>query len=213
MQIIEWEKYEAPGRLWHIVTTEAVDKKRTTAIIFKASESLTYISLTAAAEIGGVSETGVRDHLKKNGIAPKLFTTPANVNRTMQARKMAFIDALDMWELLLKVDPHENSARGWFYNLAHFDGDEIPKFWGMKNLREAAIIEDKERKLDLLEIPDFTAPVRIDFDATGGIEQLNRVISSLDVPYQVRARALSIQNEFSQLANVIETLNTTGKAA
>lgn len=31
------------------------------------------------------------------------------------------------------------------------------------------------------------APVRIDFDATGGIEQLNRVVSSLDVPYQVRA--------------------------
>lgn len=56
-------------------------------------------------------------------------------------------------------------------------------------------------------------PVSIGFDATGGIEQLNRVISSLDVPYQVRARALSIQNDFSQLAKVIETLNTTGKAA
>lgn len=60
---------------------------------------------------------------------------------------------------------------------------------------------------------NLAAPARIDFDATGGIEQLNRVISSLDVPYQVRARALSIQNDFSQLAKVIETLNTTGKVA
>ena len=56
-------------------------------------------------------------------------------------------------------------------------------------------------------------PVSIDFDATGGIEQLNRIISSLDVPYQVRARALSIQNDFSQLAKIISTLNTTGKKA
>ena len=59
---------------------------------------------------------------------------------------------------------------------------------------------------------NLTAPARIDFDATGGIEQLNRVISSLDVPYQVRARALSIQNDFSQLDKVIKTLNNGGKA-
>lgn len=55
-------------------------------------------------------------------------------------------------------------------------------------------------------------PVSIDFDATGGIEQLNRVVSSLDVPYQVRARALSIQNDFSQLDKVIKTLNNGGRA-
>lgn len=60
---------------------------------------------------------------------------------------------------------------------------------------------------------NLTAPARIGFDATGGIEQLNLVVSSLDVPYQVRARALSIQNDFSQLAKIISTLNTTGKAA
>lgn len=213
MRIIELEKYQAPTRLWHIVTTEAVDKRRTTAIIFADTPAKIYISLVAAAEIAGVSETGVRDYLKKHGARPKLFTVPANVNRTGQARKMAFIDPLAMFHILLEVAPREQSVRGWFHDLTHFDGDEIPKFWGMTNVREAAIIEDKAREIELLEIPDFTPPARVEFDATGGIEQLNRIISSLDVPYQVRARALAIQNDFSQLANTIDTLNTTGKAA
>lgn len=158
MRIIEWEKYKEPARLWHIVTTEAVDKRRTTAIIFADTPAKTYISLVAAAEIAGVSETGVRDYLKKRGARPELFTVPANVNRTGQARKMAFIDPLTMFHILLEVDPREQSVRGWFHDLTHFDGDEIPKFWGMTNVREAAIIEDKAREIELLEIPDFTPP-------------------------------------------------------
>lgn len=207
MRIIEWEKYKAPARLWHIITTEAVDKRRTTAIIFADTPAKTYISLVAAAEIAGVSETGVRDYLKKHGARPKLFTVPANVNRTGQARKMAFIDPLTMFHILLEVDPREQSVRGWFHDLTHFDGDEIPKFWGMTNIREAAIIEDKAREIDLLEIPDFTPPARVEFDATGGIEQLNRIISDLNAPYHVRVKALQIQHEVNQLANTVNALN------
>lgn len=60
--------------------------------------------------------------------------------------------------------------------------------------------------------PALVNPVSIDFDATGGIEQLNRVISDLHAPYHVRVKALQIQHEVNQLANTVDKLNA-GKDA
>ena len=211
MKIIDRQKFDARGTKWHVITAETVDKSHIAAIFFKAAPTTTYISLIAAAKIAGVSETGLRDHLRKHGERPTLFTVPARVNGTGQARKMAFINALDVWHLLLQWRHRESGVRTWFYELAYFTGDNIPAFHGGNDLTGAEITEDAAgHGQGLLGIPDLT--VRVDFDATNGIKELNRVISSLDVPYQVRARALAIQNDFSQLAKIIETLNTTGKA-
>lgn len=112
------------------------------------------------------------------------FMVPAVANGTRQAREMAFVSAIDFARKAYEKINYELCS--W---LAWLDDG--------KNLTAPAAP---------------VAPVSIDFDATGGIEELNRVVSSLDVPYQVRARALSIQNDFSQLAKIIDTLNTTGKA-
>lgn len=111
------------------------------------------------------------------------FVVPAVVNGTRQAREMAFVSAIDFARRAYEKINYELCA--W---IAWLDDS--------KNIAAAAPVN----------------LVRIDFDATGGIEQLNRVVSSLDVPYQVRARALSIQNDFSQLDKVIKTLNNEGKA-
>lgn len=112
------------------------------------------------------------------------FMVPAAVNGTRQAREMAFVSAVDFARRAYEKINYELCA--WI-----------------------AWLDDSKN----IAAPGSVNPVRIDFDATGGIEQLNRIISSLDVPYQVRARALSIQNDFSQLAKIISTLNTTGKKA
>lgn len=128
---------------------------------------------------------------------------------------MVFTRAFDMAWYLRNQREMVDDICAWFYTISGSPLDTVIDFGGAMNPVEA-------KRAGLLSIPvneptpAATAPVtpvNIDFDATGGIEQLNRIISSLDVPYQIRARALSIQNEFSQLANAIDLLNTTGKAA
>lgn len=126
---------------------------------------------------------------------------------------MVFTRAFDMAWFLRHQSEEYRDICAWFYSISSSILDAVIDFDGAMNPVEA-------KRAGLLSIPVDeptpaapVTPVSIDFDATGGIEQLNRIISSLDVPYQVRARALSIQNDFSQLANVISTLNTTGKAA
>lgn len=207
MQIINHETAKA-GYAWHIITTETIDRHQTRAIIYKPMPGAAYISLVAGAEIAGISETGVRDYLKKAGATPMLFTVPAEVNGTGQNRKIAFILAETFSDILDRVDPRENSIRNWFSELHSCADVAIPNIRSLTNVREAAIIEEKARTAEtLLENPDSTPAARIDFDPTGGIEQLNRIVSNLDAPYHIRSKALQIQDEINHLAGAVAAIN------
>lgn len=216
MQIIDFKEDRGGARNMHRITVEFADGRKANAVLYRDHErEKTYISFVAACKIAGVSEEKYRSYVRNCGSKTPYTTIPAEINGTMQARKMVFTNAFDMAWYLRHQGEEYRDVCAWFYTIASSPLDTVIDFDGAMNPVEA-------KRAGLLSIPvDVPTtpapapvnPVRIDFDATGGIEQLNRVISSLDVPYQVRARALSIQNEFSQLAKVIETLNTTGKAA
>lgn len=201
------------GRTMHRIAVEFADGRKTHAVIYRDhKEAETYVSLVAACKIAGVSEEAYRAFLKERDFETVYATVPAAINGTLQARKMVFTRA-DYVAEFIKLKAGYGDICAWFNIIAHSSLDAIIGFDGSMNPVEA-------KRAGLLSIPVDeptpaapVTPVSIDFDATGGIEQLNRIISSLDVPYQVRARALSIQNDFSQLAKVVETLNTTGKAA
>lgn len=213
MQIIDSETgYFEDGGVMHRITVEFADGRKTTMIVSRDCHWERLVSLGAACQIAGVSEDKYRAFLKSRGFETEYVKVPAEINGTLQARKMVFTNPLYMAEFI-KLRKGYGDICAWFNIIGRSNLDTVIDFDGVMNPVEA-------KRAGLLSIPvDVPAPaapvnpVRIDFDATGGIEQLNRVVSSLDVPYQVRARALSIQNEFSQLANVIETLNTTGKEA
>ena len=218
MQIIDSKTRRGSGHNMHRITVEFTDGRKANAVLYSESvdgEYKTYISLVAACKIAGVSEEKYREYVRNCGLKTPYATIPAEINGTMQARKMVFTRVFDMAWYLRHQSEEYRDVCAWFYAINHSVLDAVIDFDGVMNPVEA-------KRAGLLSIPvDEPAPpaaapvttVSIDFDATGGIEQLNRIISSLDVPYHVRARALSIQNDFSQLANVIETLNTTGKAA
>lgn len=213
MQIIDTMTTWDTGRTMHRVAVEFADGRKTHAVIYRDhQEAETYVSLVAACKIAGVSEGAYRAFLKSRDFETEYTTVPAAINGTQQARNMVFTRADYMAEFI-KLKGEYSDICAWFNTIAHSSLDAVIDFDGAMNPVET-------KRAGLLSIPvDVPAPaapvtpVSIDFDATGGIEQLNRVVSSLDVPYQVRARALSIQNDFSQLAKIISTLNTTGKAA
>lgn len=208
-------KHARGGANMHRITVEFADGRKANAVLYRDDyKEKTYISLVAACKIAGVSEQTYRDYMRNCKLDTPYTTIPAEINGTMQARKMVFTRAFDMGWFLRNQSEEYRDVCAWFYTIASSPLYTVIDFNGAMNPVEA-------KRAGLLSIPvdeptpAATAPVTpvsIDFDATGGIEQLNRIISSLDVPYQVRARALSIQNDFSQLANVIDTLNT-GKAA
>lgn len=216
MQIIGSKEDRGGARNMHRITVEFADGRKANAVLYRDHErEKTYISLVAACKIAGVSEQKYRDYVRNCNLKTLYTTIPAEINGTLQARKMVFTSAFDMAWFLRHQGEEYRDVCAWFYTIASSPLDTVIDFNGAMNPVEA-------KRAGILSIPvdeptpAATAPVNpvhIDFDATGGIEQLNRIISSLDVPYQVRARALAIQNDFSQLANVIETLNTTGKKA
>lgn len=209
-------KHARGGANMHRITVEFADGCKANAVLYRDDyKEKTYISLVAACKIAGVSEEKYRDYVRNCKLDTPYTTIPAEINGTLQARKMVFTNAFDMGWYLRNQSEEYRDMCAWFYTIANSPLDTVIDFGGAMNPVEA-------KRAGLLSIPvdeptpAATAPVTpvsIDFDATGGIEQLNRVVSSLDVPYQVRARALNIQNDFSQLAKVIETLNTTGKVA
>lgn len=213
MQIIDSETgYFEDGGVMHRITVEFADGRKTTMIVSRDCHWERLVSLGAACQIAGVSEDKYRAFLKSRGFETEYVTVPAEINGTLQARKMVFTNPLYVAEFI-KLKRGYGEICAWFNTIGRSDLDTVIDFDGAMNPVEA-------KRAGLMSIPvDEPAPaapvtpVSIDFDATGGIEQLNRVVSSLDVPYQVRARALSIQNDFSQLANTIDLLNTTGKAA
>lgn len=218
MQIIDSKTRRGSGHNMHRITVEFTDGRKANAVLYSESvdgEYETYISLVAACKIAGVSEEKYRKYVRNCGLKTPYAAIPAEINGTMQARKMVFTRAFDMAWYLRHQSEEYRDVCAWFYAINRSVLDAVIDFDGVMNPVEA-------KRAGILSIPvDEPTPavaapvttVSIDFDATGGIDQLNRIISSLDVPYHVRARALSIQNDFSQLANVIETLNTTGKAA
>lgn len=211
-------KHARGGANMHRITVEFADGRKANAVLYRDQyKEKTYISLVAACKIAGVSEQKYRDYVRNCKLDTPYTTIPAEINGTMQARKMVFTSAFDMgWYLRNQhemLDEYRDIC-AWFYTISGSPLDTVIDFGGAMNPVEA-------KRAGLLSIPVDeptpaaaapVTPVSIDFDATGGIEQLNRVISSLDVPYQVRACALSIQNDFSQLAKVIETLNIGGNA-
>lgn len=215
MQIINSKTHRLEdGRIMHRIAVEFADGRKTSMVLLRESRWEHIVSLVGACKIAGVSEDKYRAFLKSQGFETEYVTVPAEINGTLQARKMVFTDPLHVAEFI-KLKRGYGDICAWFNTIGRSDLDTVIDFDGAMNPVEA-------KRAGLLSIPvdeptpAATAPVTpvsIEFDATGGIEQLNRIISSLDVPYQVRARALSIQNDFSQLAKVIETLNATGKAA
>ena len=208
-------KHARGGANMHRITVEFADGRKANAVLYRDDyKEKTYISLVAACKIAGVSEQTYRDYVRNCKLDTQYTTIPAEINGTMQARKMVFTRAFDMGWFLRNQSEEYRDVCAWFYTIASSPLDTVIDFNGAMNPVEAKRAGLLSTPVDE-PTPAATAPVNpvhIDFDATGGIEQLNRVISSLDMPYQVRARALSIQNDFSQLANVIDTLNT-GKAA
>ena len=217
MKIIS-TKHARGGANMHRITVEFADGRKANAVLYRDHyKEKTYISLVAACKIAGVTEEKYRDYARNCKMETPYMTIPAEINGTLQARKMVFTSAFDMaWYLRNQREMYDEyrDICAWFYSISRSLLDTVIDFDGAMNPVEA-------KRAGLLSIPvdepnpaatAAVAPVSIDFDATGGIEQLNRVISSLDVPYQVRARALSIQNDFSQLAKVIETLNIGGNA-
>ena len=219
MKIISIKHARGGARNMHRITVEFADGRKANAVLYRDHyKERTYISLVAACKIAGVTEEKYRSYSRNCKLETPYMTIPAEINGTLQARKMVFISAFDMAWYLRNQHEMFNEYRdvcAWFYAISSSPLDTVIDFDGAMNPVEA-------KRAGLLSIPvdeptpaatAAVAPVSIDFDATGGIEQLNRIISSLDVPYQVRARALSIQNDFSQLANTIDLLNTTGKAA
>lgn len=206
-------KHARGGANMHRITVEFADGRKANAVLYRDQyKEKTYISLVAACKIAGVSEQKYRDYVRNCKLDTPYTSIPAEINGTMQVRKMVFTSAFDMAWYLRNQGEEYRDICAWFYTISSSPLDTVIDFNGAMNLVEA-------KRAGLMSIPvdepapAVAAPVSIDFDATGGIEQLNRIISSLDVPYHVRARALSIQNDFSQVANVIETLNTTGKDA
>lgn len=218
MQIIDSKTRRGSGHNMHRITVEFADGRKANAVLYSEpvnGEYKCYISLVAACKIAGVSEEKYRDYVRNCKLETPYTTVPAEINGTLQARKMVFTRAFDMGWFLRHQSEEYRDICAWFYSISSSILDTVIDFDGVMNPAEA-------KRAGILSIPVDeptppaaapVTPVHIDFDATGGIEQLNRIISSLDVPYQIRARALSIQNDFSQLANVIDTLNTTGKAA
>lgn len=213
MEIIDFKTRRGSGHNMHRITVDFADGRKANAVLYSEpvyGEYRSYISLVAACKIAGVSEEKYRDYVRNCKLKTPYTTVPAEINGTKQARKMVFTDANDMAWFLWNQGEEYRDIYAWFNSISVSVLDTVIDFDGTMNPVEA-------KRAGLLSIPvdepTPAAPVSIDFDATGGIEQLNRIISSLDVPYQIRARALSTQNEFSQLANVIETLNATGKAA
>lgn len=208
-------KHARGGANMHRITVEFADGRKANAALYRDDyKEKTYISLVAACKIAGVSEQTYRNYVRNCKLDTPYTTTPAEINGTMQARKMVFTRAFDMGWFLRNQSEEYRDVCAWFYTIASSPLDTVVDFNGAMNPVEAKRAGLLSTPVDE-PTPAATAPVNpvhIDFDATGGIEQLNRVISSLDMPYQVRARALSIQDDFSQLANVIDTLNT-GKAA
>lgn len=208
-------KHARGGANMHRITVEFADGRKANAVLYRDNyKEKTYISRVAACKIAGVSEQTYRDYVRNCKLDTPYTTIPAEINGTMQARKMVFTRAFDMGWFLRNQSEEYRDVCAWFYTIANSPLDTVIDFNGAMNPVEAKRAGLLSTPVDE-PTPAATAPVNpvhIDFDATGGIEQLNRVISSLDMPYQVRARALSIQNDFSQLANVIDTLNT-GKAA
>lgn len=216
MKIISSKKDRGGGRNMHRIAVEFADGRKANAVLYRDHyKEKTYISLVAACKIAGVSEEKYRNYARNCNLNTPYITIPAEINGTMQARKMVFTNAFDMAWFLKDQGKEYRDMCAWFYAISDSVLDVVIDFDGAMNPVEAkrggilSIHVDEPNPAVAAPV----APVSIDFDATGGIEQLNRVISSLDVPYQVRARALSIQNDFSQLAKVIETLNTTGKDA
>lgn len=218
MKIIDAVTRRGSGHNMHRITVEFADGRKTNAVLYSepvASGYTCYISLVAACKIAGVSEEKYRDYVRNSSLKTQYTTVPAEINGTMQARRMVFTRVLDMVWYLKGQGEEYRGMYAWFYTISDSLLDVVIGFDGLMNPVEA-------KRAGLLSTPVDEptpaagavagAPVHIDFDATGGIEQLNRIISSLDVPYQVRARALAIQNDFSQLAKIIETLNDGGNA-
>nr|DAW01212.1 MAG TPA: hypothetical protein [Caudoviricetes sp.] len=216
MKIINSKTRRGTGHNMHRITVEFADGRKTNAVLYSApvgGEYRCYISLVAACKIAGVSEEKYRDYVRNCKLDTPYTTIPVEINGTMQARKMVFTRAFDMAWFLRHQGEEYRDICAWFYSISTSPLDAVMGFDAVMNPVEAKRAGLLSIPVDEPAPPQPVAPVSIDFDATGGIEQLNRVISSLDVPYQVRARALSIQNDFSQLANTIDLLNTTGKAA
>ena len=216
MQIIDSKTRRGTGHNMHRITVEFADGRKTNAVLYSApvgGEYRCYISLVAACKIAGVSEEKYRDYVRNCKLDTPYTTIPAEINGTMQARKMVFTRAFDIAWFLRHQGEEYKDICAWFYSINTSPLDVVIGFDAAMNPVEAKRAGLLSIPVDEPAPPQPVTPVSIDFDATGGIEQLNRVISSLDVPYQVRARALSIQNDFSQLAKTIDLLNTTGKAA
>lgn len=198
------------GGIMHRITVEFADGRKTTMALSRDAHWDRLVSLVGACKIAGVSEDKYRAFLKSRGFETEYVTVPAGINGTLQARKMVFTNPLHVAEFI-KLKAGYGDVCAWFNTIGRSDLDTVIDFDGVMNPVEAKRAGLLSIPVDEPAPPQPVAPVSIDFDATGGIEQLNRIVSSLDVPYQVRARALSIQNDFSQLAKVVETLNTTGK--
>lgn len=210
MQIIDFKTRRGSGHNMHRITVEFAGGGKISAVLYSEPHPdgyTVYISLFAACNIAGVSADAYKKYVARHNLETVYAMIPAEMNGTRQARKMVFTTAADMANFLDGAGEAYEDIRAWFRSVSDSPLYAVIGFDGAMNPFEATQV-----LLSAVPVrnPVPVAPVHIDFDATGGIEQLNRVVSSLDVPYQIRARALNIQNDFSQLANVIETLNTTG---
>lgn len=217
MKIVDSRTRRGSGHNMHRITVEFVDGRKTNAMLYSEpvnGEYKCYISLVAACKIAGVSEEKYRNYMRYCELDTQYTTVPAEINGTLQARKMVFTRAFDMGWFLRHQSEEYLDICAWFYSISSSILDAVIDFDGAMNPVEAKRARILSIPVDVstTAAPAPVNPVAIDFDATGGIEQLNRVISSLDVPYQVRARALSIQNDLSQLTKVVKTLNDGGNA-
>lgn len=217
MKIVDSKTRRGSGHNMHRITVEFADGRKTNAVMYSEpvnGEYKCYISLVAACKIAGVSEEKYRSYMRYCKLDAQYTTVPAEINGTLQARKMVFTRAFDMGWFLRHQSEEYRDICAWFIAISSSILDAVIDFDGAMNPVEAKRARILSIPVDIPTpaTPAPANPVHIDFDATGGIEQLNRVISSLDVPYQVRARALSIQNDLSQLTKVVKTLNDGGNA-
>lgn len=197
------------GGIMHRITVEFADGRKTTMALSRNAHWDRLVSLVGACKIAGVSEDKYRAFLKSRGFETEYVTVPAEINGTLQARKMVFTDPLYVAEFI-KPRKGYGEICAWFNTIGRSNLDTVIDFDAVMNPVEA-------KRAGLLSIPvdeptpaapASVTPVSIDFDATGGIEQLNRIISDLHAPYHVRVKALQIQHEVNQLANTVDKINT-----
>lgn len=121
MQVIYRRTRRGSGHNMHRITVEFADGRKANAVLYSepvAGEYTTYISLVAACKIAGVSEQKYRDYLRNCNLETPYTTIPAEINGTMQARKMVFTRAFDMGVFLGDKGEEYRDVCAWFYAIS-----------------------------------------------------------------------------------------------